>query len=168
MQKTGTIIITDASRTKTANSGNAVTHNSNAGTVAVGGANAWSFDWTAPVAGTGNVTFYAAVNVTNGLGNTSGDQIYTTSFSVIEGGVGLEEMVAFEDLKIFPNPTSSFIHISTNEVIENLKIFNVKGQVILNEVQPGLTINVQHLPAGVYFVQLSNENNVSVKRLLIQ
>lgn len=45
---------------------------------------AWAFQWTAPAQGTGSVTFYTAVNMSNNNGNTSGDNIYTQSFTVTE------------------------------------------------------------------------------------
>jgi len=45
----------------------------------------WTFNWTAPVAGAGTVTFYAAGNAANGNGNQLGDNIYTTNVSSMEG-----------------------------------------------------------------------------------
>lgn len=73
--------ITDAARTQLANSNNSVTH-TQAGNVPVGNTNTWSVDWTAPSNMEGEVKFWAAFNAANGNGNTSGDQIYTTSLSV--------------------------------------------------------------------------------------
>lgn len=82
--KLGGLAITDASRTQFTNNNNAVTH-TQAGNVPSGNTNTWSMDWTAPEAGlTSDVMFYAAFNAANGNGNTSGDQIYTTSLSVSE------------------------------------------------------------------------------------
>ncbi|MFM7911161.1 MAG: choice-of-anchor V domain-containing protein, partial [Bacteroidota bacterium] len=37
----------------------------------------WNFQWTAPAAGTGPVTFYFSSNAANNNGSTSGDEIYT-------------------------------------------------------------------------------------------
>lgn len=37
----------------------------------------WTFRWTAPAAGAGTVTFYAAGNAANNNGSSSGDKIYT-------------------------------------------------------------------------------------------
>jgi uncharacterized protein (TIGR03118 family) len=48
-----------------------------------GGAD-FEFDWTAPAAGSGQITFYAAGNAANGNGNNQGDLIYTTNMSVDE------------------------------------------------------------------------------------
>jgi hypothetical protein len=44
----------------------------------------WSFTWTAPAAGAGTVTFYAAANAANGDLTDQGDFIYTTSASSTE------------------------------------------------------------------------------------
>jgi len=84
--KKGNWTITDATRTKFANANTAVTHTS-AGNVPSGNTNTWSADWTAPTAGTGTIKFNAAINAANGNGNTSGDQIYTTSLTVSEAVV---------------------------------------------------------------------------------
>ena len=81
--KVGTFVITNSTETKLANNNKSVTHKS-AGTTPTGNSKSWSFDWTAPAAGTGNVGFYAAFNAANGNGNTSGDVIYTTMLSVLE------------------------------------------------------------------------------------
>jgi hypothetical protein len=41
----------------------------------------WSFDWTAPADPPDDVTFYAAANAADGNGSTSGDYVYTASFT---------------------------------------------------------------------------------------
>lgn len=45
----------------------------------------WDFNWTAPAAGAGSVTFYAAGNAADGSGTTTGDFIYTKTASSLEG-----------------------------------------------------------------------------------
>ncbi len=42
----------------------------------------WTFDWIAPDVDQGAVTFYASGNAADGLGNSEGDFIYTTSAQV--------------------------------------------------------------------------------------
>lgn len=48
----------------------------------------WEFNWTAPAAGTGGVTFYVAGNAANGNGSDTGDRIYKSSFAITEAGGG--------------------------------------------------------------------------------
>ncbi len=60
-----------------------ITHTNPAGTAAGQAAgNTWAFQWTAPEADVGPVTFYAAGNAANNDQNFTGDFIYTTSTTV--------------------------------------------------------------------------------------
>jgi hypothetical protein len=78
--KTGTFIISDATRTRLTNGGNAVTHTSSGNS---GGAStSWTVSWTAPATDVGQVRFYVAVNAANGNGNNSGDMIFTSTLFV--------------------------------------------------------------------------------------
>lgn len=71
-----------------------ITHTS-AGTAATGsGTRVWNFQWTAPVAGTGSVSLYAAVNCTNSGGNSSGDIIFNTSIAIQEGGIPVAPVIS--------------------------------------------------------------------------
>lgn len=81
--KKGTFIITDLTQTRLVNANKAVTHTSS-GNTPVGNSKTWTFDWTAPAAGTGNITFYGAFNAANGNGTSTGDVIYLTSTMVSE------------------------------------------------------------------------------------
>jgi hypothetical protein len=48
------------------------------------GSRTWTFNWTAPVSGTGSFSFYGSFNCTDSSGNSSGDRIYTSSLPVTE------------------------------------------------------------------------------------
>jgi hypothetical protein len=61
------------------------TLNGQDGTFSGSPSGAWTFEWTAPAAGAGLVTFYAAGNAANGNGGTNGDFIYSTSVASMEG-----------------------------------------------------------------------------------
>jgi hypothetical protein len=81
--KRGTFIITNAVETKLINANKAVTHTTN-GTNPTGNSRTWNMNWTAPVSGTGAITFYAAFNAANGNGANTGDVIYKSSRTVPE------------------------------------------------------------------------------------
>jgi len=82
-QKTGTLIITESTRTQLTNANHAVTHTAG-GITPTGDSNTWTMEWIAPSAGEGDVTFTAAFNAANGNGNNSGDVIYKSSTVVQE------------------------------------------------------------------------------------
>lgn len=77
----GTLVVTNAALTKTL-SGTRVnmTHLTNSGLGL--GAKSFTFNWIAPAASNGTVTFYSAGNAANGNNSDSGDFIYTTTKSV--------------------------------------------------------------------------------------
>ena len=78
--KTGTFFITNASETQLVNNGDAITH-----TAAGNLSNSWSFDWEAPSAGTGDVTFYGAfIEAGYPLGSNLGDYLTLSTLSASE------------------------------------------------------------------------------------
>ena len=78
--KTGTFYITNPNETQLTNSGNAVTH-----TAAGNSSSSWSFDWEAPVVGTGDVTFYGGfIAAGYPLGSNFGDYMTLSTLSISE------------------------------------------------------------------------------------
>lgn len=70
-------------------------------------------------------------------------------------------------LKIYPNPTDEILNIvSENDNIEQISILNFSGKMVLKSDETKL--NLSHLPKGVYFVQitLENQKTESVKVVL--
>ena len=68
----------------------------------------WSADWTAPVAGTGDVTFNLAVLYANGNGQNSGDSWGTGTWTLSEsGGSGSSPPLASNVTYVPTNPTKS-------------------------------------------------------------
>jgi translation elongation factor EF-1alpha len=76
-----------------------------------------------------------------------------------------------ENIKIYPNPAQDFINIEVENISTsdfNILIINNLGQVVQ---QDRLTQNVQqipvnHLPKGIYTLQIRNEETVYVKRFV--
>ncbi len=96
--KKGEIVITDAAQTKLTNNNSAVTHTPT-GTTPDGDSKTWTFDWTAPDAGSGDITFYGAFNAANGNGNNQGDVIYLTSTTVMENvNTGTDLTISFSGM----------------------------------------------------------------------
>lgn len=127
----------------------------------------FSFDWTAPAAGAGNITFYAAGNATNSGNNSSGDFIYTTSQIVTEAlTTQIQSLLNPESFTIFPNPCSDFITINLPNNVDAgqtmLSIFDLNGALVhqqnfvnFNNSQ-SIALETSFLKEGVYFVHLKN------------
>jgi len=78
--KTGTFFITNSNTTQLINNSSAVTH-----TTAGNSFMTWSFDWEAPIVGTGDITFYGAfIEAGYPLGSNLGDYLTLSTLSISE------------------------------------------------------------------------------------
>ena len=81
------------------------------------GSKTWSFDWVAPVSGTGDVTFYAAFLVSNFNFTTTGDTTKTTSLAVTED-ISAKDITSFRFNALNPqvigtiNPNTQNINLT--------------------------------------------------------
>lgn len=71
--------------------------------------------------------------------------------------VGVEELVNTDKPLIFPNPTESKFSIQSLKRIYKVVVSNLKG-VVLFKSEDAANINIQHLPKGIYMVEVLDEN----------
>ena len=76
------------------------------------------------------------------------------------------------DFEVWPNPVSygSFTLTLENAIPSELVIYNVNGQMVKTQKVDNQSnvINVESLGSGVYFVEVRNTSDKSVKKLLIK
>lgn len=143
------------------------------GIMGSGGSKTYTFDWTAPVAGTGDVTFYGAFNFANGNGNDNGDVIISDSFTFSEATVGISE-AQLESLSVYPNPVVKEIHVAAKDVDEEIffTMYSMDGRKVLEEKHEAgdITIDISNksLSTGVYFLQMEADGNRTIKKLLVK
>ncbi len=76
--------------------------------------------------------------------------------------------------QLFPNPASKEVALQfeANSTVQNIQVINVAGAVVYNQnFNNSLsqhTINVSELKAGVYFVQVIQENEKHTQKLVIE
>jgi len=167
--KVGTFAITNAGETKLTNGNAAVTHTSS-GNTPTGGEKSWTFDWTAPETGTGEVTFFGAFNAANGNSGTTGDVIYTSTLIANEQVVGIKDNNSAK-LSIAPNPAKETVNISSKEIILSISLFNISGKQVkrFNKINENAKrINLNNLSKGVYFMKIKTTNSINTKKLIIE
>ena len=87
-----------------------------------------------------------------GCFNTSNSIIVTVDCKVGE--------IQTLELSIYPNPASSNITIKTNNTDpKTISIFNAVGALVYNtlSVEENVLVAINHLPAGVYYVDMAAE-----------
>ena len=81
-----------------------------------------------------------------------------------EDNTGLED--AEETLlSFFPNPTKS--EITFSQAIEKVEVIDLTGKAILT-FSNAKTINIESLPAGAYYLRLTNEEKTSMQKVIKQ
>lgn len=87
----------------------------------------------------------------------------------IDGTLSTDENT-IAGFSMFPNPTRSDLNISAQTTLQNVRIFNLLGQVVIDQKVNALseTINVSNLKAGSYLVQVTTEGQTGTYKFIKQ
>lgn len=138
-------------QTSTPLSGREYLKHTSAGTAAgTTGSRTWEFDWTAPVDGTGPVTFWVAGNAANFNFANTGDRIYNANFTIDENDATAAPLarVPARLLPSTPNPFNPRTMIRFElDVAQSVRlgIFDLRGRSLRELV-------ADHRPAGLHEV----------------
>jgi Leucine-rich repeat (LRR) protein len=100
------------------------------------------------------------------------DAVYsTTNWTNIDATASFSENCASSineneqlNISLYPNPASSILTIQSDEVINQIQIFNLLGELIQTEKQS--TFSIEQLPSGIYVLQIQTENGQSNQRFV--
>ncbi|WP_366523626.1 T9SS type A sorting domain-containing protein [uncultured Kordia sp.] len=65
----------------------------------------------------------------------------------------------------YPNPVTNSFQISSNNSIENVKLYNITGR-LLKTFNERVHYNISDLVAGIYFVNIKTDLGSKVFRLI--
>lgn len=174
----GTMVVTNATTTKLTSGGKYITHKLAGTGNGTNGTRAWSFDWTAPAAGTGSVTFYGAFNVSNNNSARTGDKIYNTTLVVPEGTVGINEDLALTGVAIYPNPSNGNFNVAVNNAtgVVETNVFSAEGKLVYSQTHQNIGMGKQNislnlnskLDAGIYFIAVKAGGASKVLKFIVQ
>lgn len=131
----------------------------------VNGAYTAIFDWTAPVAGKGTVTFYGIINGVNDDNGTNGDRTSApAAISLTEqpGQTSINDLEQYNDLKLYPNPVLDVLHIRSESIAKgkyDIRILDINGRAVFNSSErlnfaAGWTVSLKSLKPGIYFLRI--------------
>jgi len=94
----------------------------------------------------------------------AGNQAFCTfSLTVAPAILGIND-VTLDEVTMFPNPASNRVHVNTT--IENIAVYNILGQLVLQCVEN--TFNIDGLDSGIYLVIISTENGTAIRKLAVE
>ncbi len=142
----------------------------------------WTFQWTAPDAPAGPVTFYFTGNAANGNGSTGGDRIYATSTSL--GPVSATGVIpgrALAELRApYPNPFNPSTRLAfrlADAGRVRLEIVDATGRLVARLLDTDLAAGDHAVrwngrdtagrpaPSGLYLARLQTRDGIAVQKL---
>lgn len=100
---------------------------------------------------------------------TSDQVVYFDNVFSEPAFIGLEES-ALSSSTLFPNPGNKEIHIESQTLIEELKVYNLMGQLIMSQPVMALRadISTSELSTGIYLIQVEKDDTIEVLRWVKQ
>lgn len=75
---------------------------------------------------------------------------------------------AITEIKLYPNPTTSILNVSSVSENTSYKVYNLLGQTVMNGRISNNSIDVSTISAGAYILELTDNETTSVNRFIKQ
>ncbi len=101
----------------------------------------------------------------------------TATFVANDVSVAAEEVQQLsQSMEVFPNPTADYARISMGEVsnIQRVQLLDAEGKILQTypaetaEQNGQVEVNLQNMPAGVYYLQVITKNRISISKKIIR
>ena len=112
-------------------------------------------------------SYSVSLTVTNDTENTF-TQVMTNFIHA--GTVGLDE-ISESNFKCYPNPAQDVINIQSVANLNSIKLYNVSGQLVYSNDRNASklhTIDISTFDNGVYFMELSTDEETSTIKIVIE
>lgn len=139
------------------------------GTYSGTGVSAGMFDPIVATAGTYVLT-YMFMDI-NSCSNSD------TASIIVDVCSGIVSSVNFDQLTVYPNPTSGLFSISVNKASFTellISIVDIQGKEVFTSVEKNnasefsTQINLEELAKGIYYIKLNNGSDVKIQKLIVQ
>jgi len=147
------------SGTKLTNGGHAVTHTNGVNSTTA----TWTFNWTAPASGVGEVTFYSALARTDN---------YTKLCSLVipqKVNTSLDQVDGF-NFSIYPNPASDYIIVnSSDNEIREIFIYSIDGKLCKSAFVKGeAKIDISELNPNIYTLVFNQDGKNNSYKFIVK
>jgi len=139
-------------------------------------------DQTFTITPTSNLCSIAQVLV-NGNNNITAVETGTYTFTDVrqnqtihaiftDGCVGIEENELLQDIKIFPNPTTGKLQVTSDKLqVKNVEVLDVLGRIenhlsSVTRYSSFVTLDISHLPSGIYFIRIETNEGTAVRKVI--
>ncbi len=90
------------------------------------------------------------------------------STSTLITAISTSETEAPDEFAFYPSPAGNTIHLlNLQDKIKDLKIYNSEGVLMVDKSDPEQTIDIRHLPNGLYQLRIQRTNNLKNYKLIV-
>ena len=116
----------------------------------------------------GGVTFSGGNWIFGGVECTIGSlttQSSSCPYPSCSSGSSIEDFNNFS-FSVYPNPSNQQINIESEQIFDNIKIFDATARELKNFTFNNKTINIENLPKGFYIIRFLRQENVFSKTFI--
>lgn len=88
-------------------------------------------------------------------------------YDLLVGTIALDENVDEQTIELYPNPTSGMLNFDIDTNVD-VVVYNHQGQVMMRYVDCKNQIDISNLRSGIYFVEISNERNHIIEKIILK
>lgn len=123
------------------------------------------------VAGVGSFPITYTVTDTNACTNSASSNITVLDCT------GIDERASSDGVNVYPNPTIGIFNITINDANYNvllITIVDIQGKVVFTSTEKNVSgvytkqISLEEFSKGVYYIKVNADNNVHIKKLIVQ
>jgi len=110
-------------------------------------------------------SYPVVLNANDGNGGSTNQNFTIT----VNSTLGIDKNI-IKGFALYPNPVDDVLNIETQENINNIKIFNPLGQQIVNKNANtnNISVNINYLPKGIYFVIVNTDKTIKSVEIMKQ
>lgn len=105
-----------------------------------------------------------------GIAPFSSEKVGTLTITLEEVILGIEDQDEIKSISIYPNPAQNYITVSNRSAINSIEIYSVLGNKVLEKSNLNSlseTIDISHLPSGIYLINtVDTEKRSATKKLV--
>jgi photosystem II stability/assembly factor-like uncharacterized protein len=85
------------------------------------------------------------------------------------GGVGINELREGQ-VSCYPNPTKDIVNVTASQVIQDIRVVNMVGQLVLeqNVNSKSIILNLSDLKSGVFTLKSRINNNTTITKIVVE
>lgn len=69
------------------------------------------------------------------------------------------------DIKIYPNPSSNILQIESSDNIENIKIYDISGRLVIQQKTVSDEVDISKLSIGSYIIQIQTKRGIAIRKI---